>query len=84
MLADLTRRQYPVTTVARCGPSPAALRLMSAADRELEAQIAAVRAKLNQACTSFGRRMALVQLDLLEGRRSPEALRILSMDRMLA
>jgi hypothetical protein len=81
MLAALPCRTDDPEPIRGLVPTPRALARMSATDRELEAQIAAIRRRLVQAQTSFGRRMALVQLDLLEGRRSPVALRAIATDK---
>lgn len=80
MLASLNRAPAP-DPARRKVASAAALARMAPADRELERQIAAVRFRLIFAQTSFGRRMALTQLELLEGRRSPAALQALAADR---
>lgn len=80
MLAALNRAPAP-DPARRKVPSTAALARMAPADRELERQIAAVRFRLVFAQTSFGRRMALTQLELLENRRTPTALQVLDADR---
>lgn len=79
MLAALTHRPEESEVCTSDGiPSMAVLAFMTPADRDLERRIAQVRTCLVQARTSFGRRMALAQLSLLEGRRSPTVLRVLS------
>lgn len=80
MLADIADHAVaPAEPARRLIPSAAALAAMEPADRELERQIALARQRVYTARTSFCRRLTIGQLKLLEGRRTPAALRTIAL-----